>query len=165
MRVVPVSAGSSAAGSNPRRSSSWARALRQPRPVGALGRAATPVPAGATGGAGVGAARLRQRAEQTRQEHVGGRVEAQPGRAGRQGVAMLGASDPTAVDRLDLEQAGVAQALEVQADGVRVQPERLGEVRGRARRRGSGQLPVERVAGLVAQGLQHLEVHALTVDA
>ena len=108
---------------------------------------------------------LGERGEQAGEEHVRGRVEPEAGRTGRERVAVLRTADGAAVDDLDVDEARVLQPLEVQPHGVGVQVERVGEVAGAARRGRSGQLPVERVAGLVAEGLQHLEVHALTVDA
>ena len=71
---------------------------------------------------------------------------------------MLGPPDGAAVHGLDVDQAGLAEPLEVQADGVGVEPEALGEVLGRQGGGGAGQLPVHRVAGLVAQCLEHGEL-------
>ena len=95
-----------------------------------------------------------------------------PGRAGGEEVEVLGPADGAAVDGLDVDQAGLAQPLEVQPDGVGVQAEALGEVLGREGGGRAGQLLVHRVAGLVAQGLEDRElplrfapVHGLTVPA
>ena len=71
---------------------------------------------------------------------------------------MLGAPDGAPVDRLDVHQAGLAEPFEVEADRVRVQAERVGEFLGRQGRGRGGQLAVHRVARLVAQGLEDLEV-------
>ena len=71
---------------------------------------------------------------------------------------MLGPPDRAAVHGLDVDQAGLAQPLEVQPHGVGVEAEALGEVLGRQRGGRAGQLPVHRVAGLVAEGLEHREL-------
>ena len=55
------------------------------------------------------------------------------------------------------EQADVAHALEVRAHGVDVQPEGVGDLGRGQRQRAAGQLEVDGVAGVVAQGLQHVE--------
>ena len=75
---------------------------------------------------------------------------------------MLGPPDRAPVHRLDVDQAGLAQPLEVEADGVGVEAEPLGEVLGREGRGRAGQLPVHRVPRLVAQRLQHRELVGLT---
>ena len=87
-----------------------------------------------------------------------------PGRTGGERVEVLGPTDRAAVDRLDVDQARLPQPLEVQADGVGVQAERIGEVLGGERRGRGGQLAVHREARLVAQGLEDLELHRLTVQ-
>ncbi len=71
---------------------------------------------------------------------------------------MLGPPHRPAVDRLDVDQADLAQPLEVEAHGVGVDAEALGEIRGRQRGGRAGQLLVHRVAGLVAQGLEDREL-------
>ena len=72
---------------------------------------------------------------------------------------MLGPTDGAPVDGFDVDQAGLAEAVEVEAHGVGVDAERLGEVLGRQRRGGARQLLVHRVAGVVAEGLEHLQAH------
>ena len=71
---------------------------------------------------------------------------------------MLGASDGAPVDRLDVDQARLAEAFQVEAHRVGVDTERLGEVLGRQRRGRAGQLLVHRVPGLVAERLEDREL-------
>ena len=110
----------------------------------------------------VGADPLGERGEQSGQQRVARRVETEPGRAGRERVDVGGPADGAAVHRLDVDEAGLAQAVEVQADGVGVQAERVGElVRGAAARR-AGELAIHREARLVAERLEHRQqVHFL----
>ena len=70
---------------------------------------------------------------------------------------MLRAPDRAAVHRLDVDQAGLAHALEVQAHGVGVEAEPLGELRRDERAVEPGELAYMRVAGLVAERLEHRE--------
>ena len=71
---------------------------------------------------------------------------------------MLGPADGAAVDGLDVDQARLAEALEVEAHGVGVEAEAVGELRaptaGAVERR---ELPVHGEAGLVAERLEHRE--------
>ena len=76
---------------------------------------------------------------------------------------MLGSTDRAPMDRDDLDQAGFAQSFEVEPHGVGVQSEGLGQLRGGPWRGGTGQFAVQRVAGFVAQRLQYLQFHSLTV--
>ena len=78
---------------------------------------------------------------------------------------MLGPTDRAAVHRLDVDEAGLAEPVEVEAHGVGVEPEALGEVLGRQGRGGPGELPVHGVAGLVAERLEHRELVGLTGHA
>lgn len=67
---------------------------------------------------------------------------------------------------IDVDQAGFAEAVEVQPDRIRVEPEAVSEVLGRHGRGGAGELLVHCVPSLVAQRLEHRElVHNLTVAA
>jgi hypothetical protein len=88
---------------------------------------------------------------------VGRRVEAQTGRAGREEVEVLRPADGAAVDGLDVDQARLAEPLEVQANGVGVEAETVGEVLGRQRLRRRRELLVHGVPRLVAERLQHRE--------
>ena len=132
-----------------------AHAARRP---GASPGFGSPDEAGVGGVVGVGPQPLGHRREQPGEQRVGRRVEPEPGCTRCEEVAVLRSSDRPAVDGFGLDEPGVAEALEVQADGVRVQAERIGEFLGRQGRRGGGQLPVHRVPGLVAQGLEDLEI-------
>ncbi len=67
---------------------------------------------------------------------------------------MLRTTHRPTVDRLDVDEAHLAEAIQVEAHGVGVDPERFGEVVGRQRGRRAGQLFVHRVPGLVTQGLE-----------
>ena len=71
---------------------------------------------------------------------------------------MLRPPDVAAAADLDLEQADLAHALEVGAHGVGVQPERLGDLGGGERPRRAGELEVDRVAGVVAERLEQVEL-------
>jgi hypothetical protein len=109
---------------------------------------------------------LRERGEEAGEQGMGRRVEAEPGGAGGEEVEVLRAADGAAVHRFDVDQSGIAEAVEVEPHGVRVQPEAVGEVLGGHRRGGPGELLVHGVAGLVAQRLEHGElIHDLTVAA
>ena len=70
---------------------------------------------------------------------------------------MLRTPDGAAMHRLDLDETGLAHALEVHAHGVGVQAETFGEL-GCAEGAGrAGQLAIEQVARLVAERLEHRE--------
>ena len=161
MRAAPsaVPSPGSTAGSNPSRRSSASSAPQAAAGPRALAGLDAPRVPGVGGVVGIGADALGQRGEQAGEQRVGRRVEPEPGRAGGEEVEVLRPPDRAAVDRLDVDQPGLAQPLEVQPDGVGVQAEAVGELLGRERRGRRGQLPVHRVTGLVAQCLQHREVH------
>ena len=150
--------GASATGSNPRRSSSPTSALHAAARPGASAGLGPPHEAGVGRVVGVGPEALGHRREQAGEQRVGGRIEAEPGGARRQEVVVLGPPDGAPVDGLGLDETGLAEPLEVEPDGVRVQAERIGEFLGRQGRGRGGQLAVHRVPGLVAQGLEDLEV-------
>ena len=121
----------SVAGSKPSRSISAVERLRARPRAGAAAGFDAPRPPDRGGFVAVGADALGERGEQTGEQRVAGRVEAEAGRAGRERVDVLRAADGAAVDGLDLDETGLAQALEVQADGVGVEAEPVGEL-GRA---------------------------------
>ena len=124
----------------------WSAASARPwaRPASAASSAPTP-------------GRRRQLQEHPRQHRERRRLE--PERRARRRRASRGAAGDRRRrgPRCDLEQADVAHALEVGPHGVGVQAERLGDVGGRQRERRTGQLEVDRVAGVVAERLQHVE--------
>jgi len=62
------------------------------------------------------------------------------------------------VHGLDVDEVGVAEALEMEANGVRMKAEAVGEVVGRQRRGRSGELSVEGEAGLVAERFENSEL-------
>ena len=126
--------------------------------AGAGPRLGAPDPTGGGGVVGIGADPLGHRREQAGEESVGGRVESEAGSAGAQEVEVLGPADRPAVDRLDVDQADLAQALQVQAHGVGVDAEALCQLRRRERGGGAGELLVHRVAGLVAERLEHRQL-------
>ena len=103
--------------------------------------------------------RSAKRGEQAGQQRVRRRVEPEAGSTRREEVAVLGTADRPAVDCLGVDEARIAETVEVEADRVGVQPEAVGELLGRERRGRRRQLAVHRVAGLVTQGLQHREIH------
>ena len=143
MRAVPSASApsDSSAGSNPSLASSASSALRQLRDRVRWPASRAPDPAGLGGVVGVGADPLGQRGEQAGEQRVRRRVEPEPGRTGAQEVEVLGPADGAAVDGLDVDQADLAQPLEVQAHGVGVDAEALGEVRRPRARRSSGPAP------------------------
>ena len=107
---------------------------------------------------------LGQRGEQAGEQDVGRRVEAEPGSAGRRASRGAGAGRPCRGGS-PRRRPGPRRAAARGAAGrcwraVRVRRRGLGRSSGVVER---GQLAVHRVARLVAQGLQHLELHALTV--
>ena len=73
-------------------------------------------------------------------------------------VAVLRPTDVAATPDGDIEQADVAHPLEVWADRVRVELERLGDVGGGQRPRRPGEFEVDRVARVVTQRLQQIEL-------
>jgi hypothetical protein len=106
---------------------------------------------------GIGADPFGEAREQTGEQRVRRGVEAETRRAVGEEVEMLRATDGATMHCFRFDQARVAQAIEVQADGVGVEPEAIGELPRRQRRRRRGQLPVHRVAGLVPQRLEDRE--------
>ena len=70
---------------------------------------------------------------------------------------MLGPADGAAGLGVDAEEADVTHALEVGPHGVDVELEGVGDLGGGQRQRAAGQLEVDRVAGVVAEGLQHVQ--------
>ncbi len=156
----------SSAGSKPSWPSSASSAAHAALAPGTPAGVAAPVVADPGGVGTFGADVLRQRREQPGEQRVGGRVEAEPWGAGSQEVEVLGPADGAAVHRLDVDEPGVAEAVEVEPHGVRVQPEAVGEVLGRHGRSRPGELLVHGVAGLVTQCFEHRElIHDLTVAA
>jgi len=71
---------------------------------------------------------------------------------------MLGPADVTAPTHLDIEHADLAHPLQVGADRVRMQIERVGDVGGREGPRRTRQLQVDGVARVVTERLQHIEL-------
>ena len=59
-----------------------------------------------------------------------------------------------------LEEADVAHSFKVRPHRVGVQLERFGDLGGRQRLRGPGQLQVDRVASVVAECLEQLEARS-----
>jgi hypothetical protein len=59
---------------------------------------------------------------------------------------------------LDVEQPGLAHALQVGAHGVGMQVECLGDVGGGERTRRPREFEVDRVAGVVAERLEQIEL-------
>ena len=82
---------------------------------------AAPVAADLGGVDGVGTDVLGQRREQPGEQRVRGGVEAEPGSAGGKEVEVLGPTDSAPVDRLDVDETSLAEPLEVEPHGVRVQ--------------------------------------------
>ena len=133
MRAAPsaVPSPGSTAGSKPSREQLGLQRPQAAARPGALARLDPPGVAGVGGVVGIGADALGERGQQAGEQRVGRRVEAEAGRAGGEEVAVLRTTDGAAVDGLDVDQSDLAQAVEVQADGVRVQPEAVGELLGR----------------------------------
>ena len=71
-----------------------------------------------------------------------------------QGVEVLRSADRGADFGRNLQQADLPHALEVRSDGVGVQAERVGDVSRGQRLGRPGQLQVDGVPGVVAEGLQ-----------
>ena len=155
-RAVPPAGGvGSTAGSNPSRPSSPSSACRQlrdrvrrpasapqTRPVSVASSASAPT-------------RSASAASSPASRAWAGGSNPSPGAPALEEVEVLGPPDGAPVDRLDVDQADLAEPLEVQPHGVGV--DARGARRGRWRRAAAverGQLLVHRVAGLVAEGLQ-----------
>jgi hypothetical protein len=101
---------------------------------------------------------LGQRAEQTGQHGVGIGVVAHGRRTGREEVEVLRATDGAAVHGFDVDEARLAEPVEVEPDGVGVDAERLGKILRRQSRGRPGELLIHGVPGLVAQRLEHCEL-------
>src|SRR4051794_25780532 len=104
---------------------------------------------------------LGERAEQAGQQGVGGRVEPQRRCAGRERVEVLRAAHGPPVHRLGLDEPRLAQPVEVETHRVGMEAEAVGEVLGGQRLRRRGELAVHRVPRLVAQRLEHGQIHAI----
>jgi hypothetical protein len=89
------------------------------------------------------------------QEHR--RFEAERGRVGGERVQVLGSADGAATIGPGVDQTDLAHALQVGANSVGVQPQRVGDLGGGERARRAGQLQVDRVAGVVPQRLEQVE--------
>ena len=87
--------------------------------------------------AAVGTDALGQRGEQAGEQRVRGGSKPRPGAPAASEVDVLRPADGAAVHGLDVDEAGLAQALEVQAHGVGVQAEAVGELLGASRPRSS----------------------------
>jgi hypothetical protein len=109
---------------------------------------------GVGGVVGVGTDALGHCGQEAGEQRVRGRVEAEAGCAVGQEVEVLRAPDRAAVHGLDVDEPGFAQALEVQAYGVGVEVEPVGEVVRGERPGGGGDRPVELEARLVAERLE-----------
>src|SRR6266540_2667262 len=108
--------------------------------AGTTTRFDTPGAARVGGVVGLGTDTLGERGQQPGEQCVRGRVEAEPGCPRCEEVEVLRATDGAAVHGLDVDEAGVPEPLEVEADRVGVDAERVGEVLRRERRRGAGEL-------------------------
>ena len=108
--------------------------------MGSASRLGTPHPAGVGGIGGVGADALGERGQQPGEQGVRRRVEPEGGRARGEEVEVLGTPDRATAHRLDIDQARFAEPLEVEADGVRVEREPLGEILRGQRRGRAGEL-------------------------
>ena len=73
---------------------------------------------------------------------------------------MLGTAHVTSSTHFDIEQAGFAHPLEVGPHRVGVQAERFGDVGGGERPWRTSQLEVDRVAGVVTERLEQVELRS-----
>ena len=71
---------------------------------------------------------------------------------------MLRTTDITAPADFDVEQSGLAHPFEMRTYRVRMQGERLGDVGGGERLRRPGEFEVDRVACVVAECLEQVEL-------
>jgi hypothetical protein len=117
-----------------------------------------PDPAGGGGVVGIGADPFGHRGEEPGEQRVRRRVETEARRPRTEEVEVLGSPDGAPMDGLDVDQTRLAQAVEVQAHRVGVDAEAIREIRGRERGRGTGELLVHRVAGLVPERLEHRQL-------
>ncbi len=88
------------------------------------------------------------------QKGIRRRLEPERRGLGGQRVPVLGAPHAPGGVRAHVEEADVAHALEVRPHRVGVQPQRLGDVGRREGHGRSGELEIDRVAGVVAERLQ-----------
>jgi hypothetical protein len=89
---------------------------------------------------------------------MGGWVEAEAGRPGGEEIQMLGPPDGSSMHRLGVDEARLAEPLEVQSHGVGVDAEAIGELGGRQRGRRQRPLPIHGVAGLIGERLEDPEI-------
>ena len=127
--------------------------------------ASTPQERPAVGGVGaLGADALGQHGEHAREQRVARRIETEAGRTGGERVDVLRPTDGAAVHGLDVDETGLPEPFEVQADRVGVQTQPVGQLGRREGRGGTRELLIHRESGLVAEGFQDGEqVHCLTV--
>lgn len=85
--------------------------------------------AGVRGVADVGADLFGQRGEEPGEQRVGGRIEAQAGRARGEEVEVLGASDGAAMDRFGVHEVSIPEAFKVEAHGVGVDSKSVRQLR------------------------------------
>ena len=117
------------------------------------------------GGVGALEARHIGHLEQHRREaRERRRLEAERRGVDREGVEVLGAAHAARVADAQVEQADVAHAVEVGANGVDVQAQGLGDLRRGPGRRRARELEVDGVAGVVPQRLQHVEPSVVAHD-
>ena len=96
--------------------------------------------------------------EEAREQRVGRRVEAEGGCAVGKEVEVLGAAYGAAVHRLDVDQARLAQPLEVQPHRVRMEAEPFRKILRGEGIDGARELAVHGEARLVAERLQHRQL-------
>jgi ATP-binding protein involved in chromosome partitioning len=113
---------------------------------------------------GIGADALREGGEQCGEQRVRRRIESHARSTVGEEVEVLGTADGATVGGLDVDDADVAQALEVEAHGVGVDPEPIGEILSRQGPGGGGELPVDGVTRLVGKRLENRQLHDVDVS-
>ena len=106
---------------------------------------------------GVGTQAVGEVEHHAGEQRRGRGFEAERRGIGGQRVPVLWTADLTASGDLDIDQADVAHALEVGSHRVRVQIEGIGDLGGGAGPHRSGELEIDRIAGVVPERLQQVE--------
>ena len=120
--------------------------------------------AGIGGVLGVGTDPLGERGEQRGEQGMGRRIEADTRSPVGQEVEVLRTPDRAAVDGFDVDDADLAQAFEMEAHGVGVDAQLIGEILCRQRPGRGRQLAVDGVTGLVGQRLEDRQLHDVDVS-
>ena len=110
------------------------------------------------GVAGAAVESLRHRQHHSSEHRDRWRLEAECWGVGGQRVTVLRPADVTSAADFDINEADITHAFKMGPHRVRVKRKRVGDLGGDQRSGCSCQLKVDRVARIVAQRLQHIEL-------